>query len=119
MRKCLPGRWVKLIAVMVLIVMCIAAGTGTAFAAAHESVDYTVDFSYSVNGRVYEFSLSGGGKIALSELIEALGILEDAFDDVDSFLMEVHRFRDALAAQDPAGIRNLIATANQIRELLK
>lgn len=50
---------------------------------------FTVDFSYSVNGRVYEFSLSGGGKIALSELIEALGILEDAFDDVDSFLMEV------------------------------
>ena len=89
MIKCLPDNLIKMIAVTVLRVACVAAGTGTAFAAAHESVDYTVDFSYSVNGRVYEFSLSGGGKIALSELIEALGILEDAFDDVDSFLMEV------------------------------
>ncbi|MBR4171532.1 MAG: prephenate dehydrogenase [Kiritimatiellae bacterium] len=44
---------------------------------------------------------------------------DEVLPAIDSFLMEMHRFRDALAAQDPAGIRNLIATANQIRELLK
>ena len=57
---------------------------------------YTVDFEYSVNGKMYQFSLSGGEKIALSDLIEVLGIIGDtnngekaAFNSVDSFLKEV------------------------------
>ena len=96
MIKCLPDKLIKMIAVMVLIVACVAAGTGTAFAAAHESVDYTVDFEYSVTGRIYRFSLPGGEQIALSDLIEVLGIRDDAnsggkaaFGNVDSFLKEV------------------------------
>ena len=55
-----------------------------------------VDFEYSVNGKMYQFSLSGGEKIALSDLIEVLGIIGDtnngekaAFNSVDSFLKEV------------------------------
>ena len=57
---------------------------------------YTVDFEYSVNGKMYQFSLPGGEKIALSDLIEVLGIIDDAnsgekavFDNTDSFLKEV------------------------------
>ena len=57
---------------------------------------YTVDFEYSVNGKMYQFSLPGGEKIALSDLIEVLGIIGDtnngekaAFNSVDSFLKEV------------------------------
>ena len=55
-----------------------------------------VDFEYSVNGKMYQFSLPGGEKIALSDLIEVLGIIGDtnngekaAFNSVDSFLKEV------------------------------
>ncbi|MBQ8159449.1 MAG: hypothetical protein IJ083_01755 [Clostridia bacterium] len=57
---------------------------------------YTVDFSYSVNGQTYHFSLPGGGKITLSDLVEVLGIIRDAnsednaaFDRVEDFLKEV------------------------------
>lgn len=60
------------------------------------AIVYTVDFEYSVNGRMYQFSLPGGEKIALSDLIEVLGIIDDtnngekaAFNSVDSFLKEV------------------------------
>ena len=59
-------------------------------------VIYTVDFEYSVNGKMYQFSLPGGEKIALSDLIEVLGIIGDtnngekaAFNSVESFLKEV------------------------------
>ena len=72
---------------------------GTAFAAESFSVYavvYTVDFEYSVNGQTYECSLPGGEKIALSELIEALGIIGDAnggdkaaFNSTKDFLKEV------------------------------
>gem|GEM_PF-1425323 len=60
------------------------------------AIVYTVDFEYSVNGKMYQFSLHGGEKIALSDLIEVLGIIGDtnngekaAFNSVDSFLKEV------------------------------
>ena len=59
-------------------------------------VVYTVDFEYEVDGKMYQFSLPGGEKIALSDLIEVLGITGDtnngekaAFNSVDSFLKEV------------------------------
>ena len=53
-------------------------------------VVYTVDFEYSVNGKMYQFSLPGGEKIALSELLEVLGILDGTnFADTDTFLKEV------------------------------
>lgn len=60
------------------------------------AVVYTVDFEYFVNGKMYQFSLPGGEKIALSDLIEMLDIIDDAnngekaaFDSVDGFLKEV------------------------------
>ena len=37
-------------------------------------VVYTVDFHYEINGKVYDFSIPGGGFISLEHLIEALGI---------------------------------------------
>ena len=55
-----------------------------------------MDFEYSVNGKMYQFSLHGGEKITLSDLVEVLGIIDDtnngekaAFNSVDSFLKEV------------------------------
>ena len=60
------------------------------------AIVYTVDFEYSVNGKIYQFSLHGGKKITLSDLVEVLGIIDDtnngekaAFNSVDSFLKEV------------------------------
>ncbi|MBR2260051.1 MAG: LPXTG cell wall anchor domain-containing protein [Blautia sp.] len=41
-------------------------------------VIYTVDFSYSVNGKIYQFSLPGGGFVSLADLVEVLGIIEGA-----------------------------------------
>ncbi len=38
------------------------------------AVSYTVDFHWEVDGRMYEFSLPGGGFISFSELMEVLGV---------------------------------------------
>lgn len=38
------------------------------------AVAYTVDFSYEVNGKTYEFSIPGGGFLRLTDLVEVLGI---------------------------------------------
>ena len=38
------------------------------------SVVYTVDFHWEVDGRMYDFSLPGGGFISFSDLIEVLGV---------------------------------------------
>ena len=40
-------------------------------------VVYTVDFEYSVNGKVYQFSFPGGGFVSLEKLVEVLGITGD------------------------------------------
>ena len=53
-------------------------------------VIYTVDFEYSVNGNTYQFSLPGGEAIALSDLVELLGIIDGtAFEDADAFVAQV------------------------------
>lgn len=40
------------------------------------AIVYTVDFSYLVNGKMYDFSLPGGGFVSFTDLIEVLGIIE-------------------------------------------
>ena len=40
-------------------------------------LSYTVDFEYSVNGEVYQFSLPGGGFVSFTDLVEVLGIISD------------------------------------------
>ena len=61
---------------------------------------YTVDFHYEINGQMYDFSLPGGEKIALSDVVEVLGIYrgtnneengakEQAFDSAAAFMKEV------------------------------
>ena len=42
---------------------------------------YTVDFYWEVDGKVYEFSLPGGGFVSLEHLMEVLGIAGDDADD--------------------------------------
>ena len=39
---------------------------------------FTVNFEYSANGEIYHFSMPGNGRIKLTELVDTLGILEDA-----------------------------------------
>ena len=65
---------------------------------------YTVDYEYSVNGKMYQFSLPGGGFVSLSDLIEVLGIVRNTnsgekavFESVDDFLKEVEN----VAFSDP------------------
>ncbi len=67
------------------------------------AVVYTVDFHYETNDRVYEYSLTGGEKIDLSDLVDALGIYKSAsvgdkkvFESADAFMSEVKdvRFSD-------------------------
>ena len=36
-----------------------------------------VDFEYSVNGKMYQFSLPGGGFVSFTDLVEVLGIIGD------------------------------------------
>ena len=40
-------------------------------------LSYTVDFEYSVNGKMYQFSLPGGGFVSFTDLVEVLGIIDD------------------------------------------
>ena len=47
-------------------------------------VVYTVDFHYEINGKVYDFSIPGGGFISLEHLIEVLGINAGDADSKDS-----------------------------------
>ncbi|MBO5567938.1 MAG: VWA domain-containing protein, partial [Clostridia bacterium] len=44
-------------------------------------VVYTVDFSYEVDGKVYRFSMPGGGFVSLTDLVEVLGIIGDTNSD--------------------------------------
>ena len=41
------------------------------------AIVYTVDFEYSVNGKMYQFSLPGGGYVSFTDLVEVLGITDD------------------------------------------
>ena len=41
------------------------------------AIVYTVDFEYSVNGKMYQFSLPGGGFVSFTDLVEVLGITSD------------------------------------------
>ena len=38
---------------------------------------YTVDFEYEVDGKIYQFSLPGGGFVSFTDLVEVLGIIGD------------------------------------------
>ena len=54
-----------------------ATGTDVSFETGSFSVYgvlYTVDFEYSVNGKMYQFSLPGGGFVSFTDLVEVLGI---------------------------------------------
>ncbi|MBR6615331.1 MAG: hypothetical protein IKK95_05110, partial [Lachnospiraceae bacterium] len=44
-------------------------------------VIYTVDFEYSVNGKMYQFSLPGGGFVSFTDLVEVLGIIGDTYSE--------------------------------------
>ena len=65
--------------------------SGAAFAAESFSVYavvYTVDFHWDVNGKEYDFSIPGGGFISLTELLDALDVVED---DSETFITEVEK----------------------------
>ena len=49
-------------------------------------VIYTVDFHWEVNGKIYEFSIPGGGFVSLEKLVEALGIYSQDISSENSNL---------------------------------
>ena len=66
------------------------------------AVTYTVDFEYSVNGKMYQFSLPGGGFVSFTDLVEVLGIIgdtnsEENGDDIDA--------TEAQAANGPLDVK--------------
>ena len=44
-------------------------------------LQYTVDFHYEINGKMYEFGIPGGGFVSFADLVEILGIAGDANSD--------------------------------------
>ncbi len=57
------------------------------------AIVYTVDFEYSVNGKMYQFSLPGGGFVSFTDLVEVLGIIGDTNsegngDETESVIVE-------------------------------
>ena len=68
------------------------------------AVVYTVDFEYSVNGKMYQFSLPGGGFVSLTDLVEVLGIIGDTNPDKND--EEI----DAVEEQDANGLLDVTAS---------
>lgn len=64
-------------------------------------VVYTVDFSYEVDGKTYEYSIGGGEGIGLSELLPVLGVIKDdkdtEGDEVSEFISQIEdvKFSDS------------------------
>ena len=56
---------------------------------------YTVDFEYSVDGKMYQFSLPGGGFVSLTDLIEVLGIPGDTSNEDNEEKSETVEARDS------------------------
>ena len=63
-----------------------------------------VDFEYSVNGKMYQFSLPGGGFVSLTDLVEVLGIIGDTNPDKND--EEI----DAVEEQDANGLLDVMAS---------
>ena len=54
------------------------------------AVVYTVDFEYETEGGTYKYSLPGEGTVSLSELIEALGIINDTkYENTEDFISQI------------------------------
>ncbi len=54
------------------------------------AIVYTVDFAYSLDGRVFTFSMEGETSMKLSALVEALGIIEEtSLENGKAFVAEV------------------------------
>ena len=54
------------------------------------AIVYTVDFAYSLDGRVFAFSMEGETSMKLSALVEALGIIEEtSLENGKAFVAEV------------------------------
>ena len=60
------------------------------------AVVYTVDFHYEVNGKMYEFSIPGGGFVSLEHVVEVLGIARIGENTVDSGENEANEAENAL-----------------------
>ena len=57
------------------------------------AVVYTVDFSYSVDGETYEYSIDGDSSVSLRALLQTLNVVADADDtdvnEVDLFMNDI------------------------------
>ena len=62
-------------------------------------VVYTVDFHYEINGKVYDFSIPGGGFISLEHIVEALGLGTDTQEYPEAEEAELAVESDAESAE--------------------
>ncbi|MDO5138537.1 MAG: vWA domain-containing protein, partial [Oscillospiraceae bacterium] len=53
------------------------------------AIVYTVDFHYEINGKMYEFSIPGGGFVSLEHIVEVLGIV---VSDTNNETNEIQEF---------------------------
>ena len=67
-------------------------------------VVYTVDFHWEVDGKIYQFSLPGGGFVSLTDLVEVLGITDDTNP------AENGAETDAAEMQDSNGMLDVMAS---------
>ena len=80
-------------------------------------VIYTVDFHWEVDGRMYEFSLPGGGFISLFELIEVLGVAKTG-ENEDVYLPGEVPGIDNQDISTEKGINNDIQVSERTREFV-
>ena len=58
------------------------------------AIVYTVDFEYSVNGKMYQFSLPGGGFVSFADLVEVLGIIGNTNNEENEAEIDVADAQD-------------------------
>ena len=71
------------------------------------AVVYTVDFHWEVNGKVYDFSIPGGGFVSLEHLVEVLGIVESDSALNSAISAEDSENEEGSASEDTVSLNNL------------
>ncbi|MBP3204624.1 MAG: Cna B-type domain-containing protein, partial [Lachnospiraceae bacterium] len=59
------------------------------------AIVYTVDFHYEINGKMYDFSIPGGGFVSFYDLVEVLGIIDDTNSEDNEGEIDAAEAQDA------------------------
>ena len=81
-------------------------------------VVYTVDFHYEVNGKMYEFSLPGGGFVSFPNLVELLGIIDDTNADKNDTDIDAAEVQNANVLPDVTvsdAVKKFVADVDSVK----